>query len=144
MVRENQAVYVEDLHVAGMVRNRTLARTISDAEWGQFVRILNEKADYHSRTAHTISRWLPSSTTCSECGAVNDAMPLRVRTFECQACGLMLDRDFNAAMNILAAGRAERRNACGARVSPTSCEGAVGEEAGSRGNPRGSTTPIAA
>lgn len=144
LVRENQTVYVEDLHVAGMARNRKLARAISDAGWGQFVRILEEKAEHHARTVHTINRWLPSSKTCSGCGVVKDAMPLRVRTFECDGCGLVLDRDFNAACNILAAGRAERLNACGARVSPTSFEGALGDEAGSRGNPRGSTTPVAA
>ena len=144
LVRENQVSYVEDLNVAGMVRNRTLARAILDAGWGQFVRILGEKAEYHGRAVHTVNRWVPSSKTCSGCGVVKDAMPLRLRTFACDGCGVVLDRDVNAALNILAAGRAERRNACGARVSPPSPEGVAGDEAGSSGNPRGSTTPNAA
>src|SRR4029077_18072920 len=61
LVRDNQAVHVEDLNVAGMVRNRRLARAISDAGWGQFVRLLEEKAERHGRTVHRVSRWLPSS-----------------------------------------------------------------------------------
>lgn len=144
LVRENQAVYVEDLHVAGMVRNRKLARAISDAGWGQFVSILEEKADYYGRAVHTVNRWLPSSKTCSACHYLMDAMPLRIRDWTCPGCAAAHDRDHNAAINILAAGRAERRNACGARVSPPSQEGALGDEAGSRGKPRGSTTRNAA
>lgn len=143
LVRENQTVHVEDLNVAGMLRNHKLARAISDAGWSQFVRVLGEKAEHYGRAVYTVSRWLPSSKTCSGCGTVKDSTPLSMRTYQCPACGLVLDRDFNAARNILAAGRAERENACGARVSPPSFEGALGDEAGSRGKPRGSTTPTA-
>lgn len=129
LVRENQAVYVEDLNVAGMVRNRRLSRAISDAGWAQFVRILGEKAERHGRTIHKVDRWFPSSKTCSVCGSVVDALPLKLREWACQ-CGAVHDRDYNAALNILAAGRAERLNACGAGVRP-SCGQAVGGEAGS-------------
>src|SRR5882757_9736199 len=129
LVRENQAVHVEDLNIAGMVRNRRLARAISDAGWAQFVRLVEEKAERHGRTVHRVSRWLPSSKTCSVCGHVMDAMPLRVRVWCCPGCGMRHDRDHNAAKNILAAGQAERLNAGGARVSP-SVRVAMGDEAG--------------
>ncbi|MPZ00782.1 MAG: transposase, partial [Actinophytocola sp.] len=76
-----------------------------------------------------IDRWFPSSKTCSACGAVQDTMPLKVRTWVC-GCGAVHDRDHNAAKNILAAGRAERLNACGVDVRPLSGM-AVGDEAGS-------------
>ena len=144
LVRENQVVHVEDLHVAGMVRNRKLARAISDAGWGQFVSLIEEKAEHCERTVVRVNRWFPSSKTCSTCGLLMDAMPLRVREWTCPGCAAVHDRDFNAAVNILAAGRAERLNACGARVSPPPSEEALGNEAGSRGKPRGSTTPVAA
>ena len=64
MVRENQVIHVEDLNIVGMVKNRRLAQAISDAGWGQFVRIIGEKADRYGRTVHTVSRWLASSKTC--------------------------------------------------------------------------------
>jgi putative transposase len=130
LVRENQAVHVEDLNITGLVRNRRLARAIHDAGWAQFVRLLAEKAERYGRTVQVVSRWLPSSKTCSGCGLIRDVLPLSVRTWTCPGCGSVHDRDHNAAMNILAAGRAERRNACRADVSPPLGE-AVGEEAGS-------------
>ena len=64
LVRENQVIHVEDLHIVGMVRNRRLARAISDAGWGQFVRIIAEKGDRYGRTINALSRWLASSKTC--------------------------------------------------------------------------------
>ena len=68
LVRDNQVIHVEDLNIVGMIRNRRLARAISDAGWGQFLRIVGEKADRYGRTVHTVSRWLASSKTCSMCG----------------------------------------------------------------------------
>ncbi|MFI7673809.1 RNA-guided endonuclease InsQ/TnpB family protein [Actinophytocola sp. NPDC049390] len=130
LVRENQAVHVEDLNIQGMVGNRRLARAISDAGWAQLVRLLEEKAKRFGRAVHKVSRWLPSSKTCSGCGHVMDAMSLKTRMWTCPECGALHDRDYNAAVNILAAGRAERRNACGASVSPSFWE-AQGNEAGS-------------
>jgi putative transposase len=79
LVRENQVIHVEDLNIVGMVKNRRLARAISDAGWGQFVRIIGEKADRYGRTLHHVSRWLASSKTCSACGHQLDELPLRVR-----------------------------------------------------------------
>jgi len=131
LVRDNQVIHVEDLNITGMVKNRRLARAISDVGWGQFVRIVGEKADYYGRTVHKVSRWLASSKTCSTCGHQLDELPLQIRTWTCP-CGVVHDRDYNAAKVILAAGRAERISACGARVGPQPVA-AVGAEAG--GNP---------
>ncbi len=130
LVRDNQVIHVEDLNIAGMVRNRRLARVISDAGWGQFVRIIVEKADRYGRAVHSVSRWLASSKICSVCGHRLDELPLQVREWTCPTCRAVHDRDYNAAKVILAAGRAERLNACGARVRPQPVA-AVGAEAGS-------------
>ncbi len=110
VVRENQVIHVEDLNIVGMVKNRRLARAISDAGWGQFVRIIGEKADRYGRTVHQVSRWLASSKTCSACGYRLDELPLQVRQWTCPKCWVAHDRDYNAAKIILAAGRAERLN----------------------------------
>jgi putative transposase len=118
LVRENQVIHVEDLNIAGMVRNRRLARAISDAGWGQFINIVTEKAVQYGRTVHAVSRWLASSKTCSECGHRLDELSLQVRQWECPSCQAVHDRDHNAAKVILAAGRAERLNACRDRVKP--------------------------
>ena len=131
LVRENQVIHVEDLNIAGMVKNHRVARAISDAGWGQFMRIIGEKADRHGRSAHQVSRWLASSKICSGCGHRLDELALQVRQWTCPACRLVHDRDHNAAKIILAAGRAERLNACGASISPPNTREAQGNEAGS-------------
>ncbi|MEV6101376.1 transposase [Nocardia sp. NPDC051981] len=115
IIRDNQAVYVEDLCVKGLARTR-LAKSVHDAGWGMFTRMLEEKADRYGRTFARVDRWFPSSQLCSECGALSGKKPLHVREWTC-ACGAVHDRDLNAARNILAAGRAERLNACGGTVS---------------------------
>jgi putative transposase len=111
LVRENQVIHVEDLNVASMVRNRRVARAISDAGWGQFIQIITEKANMFGRSVHPVSRWLASSKTCSACQHQLHALPLGVRQWTCPACRVVHDRDYNAAKVILAAGRAERLNA---------------------------------
>ena len=116
LVRDNQTIVIEDLAVANMVRNHSLARAIHDASWSALRSMLEYKADSCGRTVIVVDRWLPSSKTCSRCGQVKAAMPLRERVFQCVACGLVLDRDVNAARNIVAAGRAV--TACGAGVRP--------------------------
>jgi len=132
LVRENQVIHVEDLNIAGMVRNRRLARAISDAGWGQFVKIIVEKADHYGRTVHTVSRWLASSKTCSTpgCGHRLEELPMQIRAWVCPACQVIHDLHYHATKVILASGRAERLNDCGARVSPQPVA-AVGVEAGS-------------
>jgi putative transposase len=116
IIRENQAVYVEDLSITGLARTR-LAKSVHDAGWGMFTRLLEGKAARYGRSFVRVDRWFPSTRLCSACGAVGDKKPLHVREWTC-TCGVTHDRDLNAAINILAAGRAERLNACGGTVSP--------------------------
>ncbi len=87
LVRENQVIHVEDLNIAAMVRNRRLARAISDAGWGQFVGIIAEKADRYGRTVQWVSRWLASSKTCSACQHQLDELPLHIRQWTCPVPG---------------------------------------------------------
>lgn len=105
IVRENQAVYVEDLAVSGLARTR-LARSVHDAGWSTFTAMIEYKARRHGRTFARVDRWFPSTRACSVCGAIGEAKPLHVRTWTCR-CGAVHDRDVNAARNILAAGRAD-------------------------------------
>ncbi|TCN37371.1 putative transposase, partial [Rhodococcus sp. SMB37] len=116
IIRENQAVFVEDVCVAGLARTR-LAKSVHDAGWGMFTRMLEEKAARYGRVFVKVDRWFPSSQLCSVCGVRDGRKPLSVRVWTCLGCGVVHDRDLNAARNILAAGRAERRNACGETVS---------------------------
>ncbi|GAA2153406.1 RNA-guided endonuclease TnpB family protein [Glycomyces rutgersensis] len=116
LVRENQTICVEDLHVRGMLGNHTLARAIADASWSTFRRLLEYKADWYGRELVVIDRFFPSSRTCSACGTLKSKMPLAARTFTCPECGHAEDRDVNAAKNILAAGLAVA--ACGDGVRP--------------------------
>lgn len=118
LVRENQAVMIEDLSVRTLLRNHRMARVISDAAWSELRRMLEYKAAWYGRAVIVVDRWFPSSKTCSTCGRINPSMPLTVREWVCTACHTEHDRDVNAAQNILAAGLAERRNACGADVRP--------------------------
>jgi putative transposase len=128
LVRDNQAVYAEDLCVSGLARTR-LARSVSDAGWSQLVRLIEEKAAQYGRTFAKIGRFEPTSQACSACGVKDGPKPLAVRVWACSSCGAVHDRDINAARNILAAGRADRLNACGAGVRPPSLV-AAGAEAG--------------
>ncbi|MFI9534567.1 RNA-guided endonuclease InsQ/TnpB family protein [Nocardia fusca] len=116
IIRDNQAIFVEDLAVSGLARTR-LAKSVHDAGWGMFTRMLEEKAVRYGRTFAKVDRWFPSTRLCSVCGALSGKKPLHVRKWTC-TCGTVHDRDLNAAENILAAGRAERLNACGGVVSP--------------------------
>ncbi|WP_246300124.1 RNA-guided endonuclease InsQ/TnpB family protein [Actinopolyspora biskrensis] len=113
LIRENRLITVEDLAASGLARTRP-AKSVQDASWGRFRRILSEKAHRYGRELVVVDRWLSTSRTCSECGRIDGPKPLSVREWSCP-CGAAHDRD---AANILAAGRAERRNACGDRGRP--------------------------
>ncbi|MFD9658650.1 RNA-guided endonuclease InsQ/TnpB family protein [Streptomyces mirabilis] len=115
LVRENQTIVIEDLAVRNMVKNRKLARAISDAAWSEFRSMLEYKAQWYGREVIAVDRWFPSSKLCSACGTLQDKMPLNVRTWTCD-CGMTHDRDVNAAHNLLAAGLAV--TVCGAGVRP--------------------------
>ncbi|MFJ9543731.1 RNA-guided endonuclease InsQ/TnpB family protein [Streptomyces sp. NPDC101225] len=144
IIRDNQAVYVEDLAVSGLGRTR-LAKSVHDAGWSAFVRMLQYKAAKHGRTFAKVDRAFPSTQLCSACGFRDGPKPLHVREWACGACGRVHDRDHNAARNVLfegrrivAAGRAETPNACGAPVS----RAPVPAQRGEAGSPRkGHTTP---
>src|SRR5664280_2836641 len=133
IVRDNQAIYVEDLAVSGLARTR-LGKSVHDAGWSTLVRLLEEKALRCHRTVVKVSRWFPSSRLCSVCGLNSGKKPLAVRCWTCTECGVTHDRDLNAARNILvegpmvAAGLAETLNARGGGirgglVPAAACEG---------------------
>ncbi|WP_248962680.1 RNA-guided endonuclease InsQ/TnpB family protein [Sphaerisporangium perillae] len=111
---EHDLIVIEDLNVRGMVRNRSLARVISDCGWGEFRRQLQYKTARAGRHLIVIDRWYPSTKTCSMCGHLLTELSLSTRTWQCPSCGTRHDRDINAAKNIVAAGRAV--SACGADV----------------------------
>jgi putative transposase len=114
LVRGYDVIVIEDLAVANMVRNRHLARVISDCGWGEFRRQLEYKCQRYGRQLVVIDRWYPSTKTCSACGHLLAELSLSTRTWQCASCGTRHDRDVNAAKNILAAGQAV--TACGADV----------------------------
>jgi putative transposase len=115
LIRNHDLLVIEDLNVKGMVRNRHLARAISDSGWGTFRGLLAYKAERTGRRLVVLDRFYPSSKTCSACGHLLATLGLGARTWVCPSCGARHDRDLNAARNILAAGRAVA--ACGADVS---------------------------
>lgn len=104
LAREYGAIVIEDLNVAGMVKNRRLARQIGDAGWGEIRRQLVYKTQRHSGRLIIADRWFASSKTCSGCGAVKTKLLLSERTYVCATCGLVTDRDENAARNLAAYG----------------------------------------
>jgi putative transposase len=131
LIRDNQAVAVEDLCVKGLARTR-MAKSVHDAGWSAFVAMLEYKARLHGRAFHRIGRFEPTTQTCSACGVKDRAKPLHVRQWTCPACGAQLDRDINAAVNVAkAAGLAV--TACGAQVRP----GFVPAQRGEAGTLRG-------
>jgi putative transposase len=100
LAREYGSIVVEDLNVAGMVKNRRLARAVSDAGFGQIRRQLTYKTTWNGGTLIVADRWYPSSKTCSRCGVVKTKLRLSERTYTCTTCGLAPDRDENAARNL--------------------------------------------
>jgi putative transposase len=120
LVRENQTIAVEDLAVKNMVKNPKLARSISDAAWGELVRQLDYKCQWYGRTLVKIDRWFPSSKRCGYCGHIIEKLSLSVREWTCPKCNTTHDRDINAARNILAVGHTVA--VCGANVRPDSHE----------------------
>jgi putative transposase len=116
IIRENQAVAVEDLAVKGLARTR-LAKSVHDAGWSAFVAMLEYKAAMYGREFFRIGRFEPTSQVCSACGVKDGPKPLHIRVWTCGACGTVLDRDINAAVNVAkAAGLVV--SACGAQVRP--------------------------
>jgi putative transposase len=130
IIRDNQAIAVEDLAVKGLARTK-MAKSVHDAGWSSFVAMLEYKAVRYGRRLAKIGRFEPTSQICSTCGVKDGPKPLHVREWRCWECGAVHDRDVNAARNILALGRRESLTARGGQVRPAATP-APASEAGSR------------
>ncbi|WP_457207602.1 IS607 family element RNA-guided endonuclease TnpB [Nocardioides sp. P5_C9_2] len=100
IVKGHAAVVIEDLNAAGMLTNRRLSRVVADASFGELRRLLEYKAAWYGTELVVADRWFPSSKTCSGCGEVKADLTLSDRLYDCASCGLALDRDVNAAVNL--------------------------------------------
>lgn len=107
LVMNNDAIYLENLNIKGMLRNHKLAKSISDCSWYEFTRQLEYKGDWDDTYVHKINRFYPSSKTCHVCGHIMDKMPLNIREWNCPNCGVHHDRDISAALNIMLEGQRE-------------------------------------
>ena len=131
LAQTHSGLAVEDLPVANLIRNRHLARAITDAAWAEFARQLRYKTAWRGGELVVCDRWFPSTKTCSVCGRVVEQLALRTRTFHCGACGLVMDRDRNAAANLAA--WAERATIKTARVPDRQAGGWVTHAPGGEG-----------
>ncbi len=136
LAKTKQVIVIENLNVSGMLKNHHLAQSIADVGFGEFKRQLVYKAVWYGSSVVLANRWYASSKTCSGCGWVDEALELSDRVFHCRnqqvPCGLVLDRDLNAAINLerLAASSADTQNACG------------GERSGAKRKPRVKRSPV--
>lgn len=118
LVREHGAIVLEDLNVRGMLSNRKLARHVAGVGMAELRRQIEYKATWSGAHVHVADRWYPSSKTCSECGAVKTKLRLSERTYTCEHCGMVLDRDLNAARNLAALVERETSSAsCAVRLN---------------------------
>ena len=101
LIDENQVICMEDLNVKGMVKNHNLAESICEMNFGEFRRTLEYKAKWYNRKIVFVNRFYPSSKTCHNCGYVNKSLTLNDRQWICPVCGEVIERDYNAALNIL-------------------------------------------
>ena len=104
LIDENQVICMEDLNVKGMSKSHNLAESISEMNFGEFRRMLEYKANWYNRKLVFIGRFYPSSKRCNHCGCINKGLTLSDREWECPQCGDIVDRDYNAALNILEEG----------------------------------------
>jgi putative transposase len=101
LVKQFDTIYLEDLNIKGMMKNHKLSKSISDVSWGKFIDTLEYKANWDDKQVVHIDRFFPSSKTCSKCGWINNNLTLKDREWKCDKCGEVIDRDLNAAINIL-------------------------------------------
>ena len=104
IINENQVICLEDLDVKDMLQNKQLARSISDVSWSKFVNMLIYKASWYGRSLVQIDKYFPSSKLCSCCGHIKHDLKLSDRVYVCDHCGLIINRDYNSAINILVEG----------------------------------------
>lgn len=100
LARSYDVISIEDLDMNAMKQSLRLGKSVSDNGWGMFVRILEEKCEQYGCTLIKVSRWFPSSKTCSHCGHIHKELKLNDRTYICPKCGHVMDRDYQAAVNI--------------------------------------------
>lgn len=110
VVSENQTIVLEDLNVSGMVKNRKLARVISQQGWREFRVLVETKSEKYGRSFVVINRWEPTSQTCSDCGYRWGKIDLSIRSVLCLSCGTEHDRDENASVNIEKVGTGHRHD----------------------------------
>ncbi|WP_445173662.1 RNA-guided endonuclease InsQ/TnpB family protein [Microcoleus sp.] len=128
VVSENQTIVLEDLNVSGMVKNRKLSRAISQQGWREFRVLVEAKSEKYGREFVIISRWEPTSQTCSDCGYKWGKIDLSVRSILCLNCGTEHDRDENASVNIEKVGLGHRHDSkCTSRQSKTTSVASVNE-----------------
>jgi putative transposase len=113
LAKHYDVIVVEDLNVKGMLKNHSLAKHIGDAAWGEFVRQLRYKTPWYGSTLVVVERFYPSTKTCSRCGTVKAKLSLDERMLHCGACGLVVDRDLNAAINLARMGLAGTNSVTG-------------------------------
>jgi putative transposase len=118
LCKNHALVAIEDLHVSGMLKNHNLAQAVSDSNFGEIRRQLTYKAALYGTHLVVINRFYPSSKICSDCGYVKAELSLRERIYTCECCGMVLDRDVNAAVNLLheafiTTGSSSGSDACG-------------------------------
>jgi putative transposase len=100
LARTKSVVVVEDLNTKNMMANHSLARSVQDAAWSELLRQLEYKTEWYGSRLVKADRWYPSTKRCSSCGKVKERMDLAERVYRCEACGLTMDRDLNAARNL--------------------------------------------
>lgn len=105
LIRDNQSIFAEDLNVKGMLKNHKLAKAIGDASWSEFIRQIKYKSEWNGVYFGQIDRFFPSSKRHNTCGWINESLTLKDREWICQECGQVVDRDLNAAQNILKFGK---------------------------------------
>jgi putative transposase len=129
LVKNYDCIIIEDLNIKGMVKNRKLAKAISDVGFGMFRSILTRKCEVYGRKLIMANRFFPSSKTCSNCGCIKDELSLSERIYKCNDCGFEIDRDLNAAINLKNTGLLPEIQACGLSVNPEAIQ-VVEAEAG--------------
>jgi putative transposase len=123
LAKSHRRIVIEDLNLRAMVRNHRLARSIADASWGELASMLEYKCRWYGATLIRADRFFPSSKTCSACGHRKETLALVERIFSCEHCGIVLDRDLNAAINLahwpeVAGSAPETQNACRGDIRP--------------------------